>query len=155
MALASCSSTGPKSDDLSLGDVDRIVVHKSERQMYLYDGRKRVRKYDVSLGFAPEGHKRMEGDGKTPEGRYVIDRRKPDSMFHLALGISYPDENDIRKAQSLGVDPGGEIFIHGQRNGTRGTRDGDWTAGCIAVSNPEMEEIYQAVRVGTPVYIYR
>lgn len=140
--------------DITDDQVDRIEVHKSERRMYLYDGKERLREYDVSLGFAPKGHKQEEGDGKTPEGQYVINRRNPDSLFYLSLGISYPDSNDVRAAEALGKDPGGEIFIHGQENGTNGIREWDWTYGCIAVSNGEMDEIYRVVQIGTPIYIY-
>ena len=104
------------------------------------------------MGFAPRGHKFKEGDGRTPEGRYIIDRRNPNSSFHLSLGINYPRPQDVARARAAGVDPGGEIFIHGQRR-PWDPKGPDWTAGCIAVTNKEMERIYAMVRNGTPVYI--
>jgi lipoprotein-anchoring transpeptidase ErfK/SrfK len=101
----------------------------------------------------PKGHKRMRGDGRTPEGRYIVDRRNPKSQFHLSVGISYPDAEDIARARARGVDPGGDIFIHGAPNGQRRPPRGDWTAGCIAVKNREIEEIYSMVATGTVVDI--
>ena len=108
--------------------------------------------YRIRLGFAPEGHKRYEGDGKTPEGLYRIDRRNPNSRFHLSLGISYPNARDVAAARALGKSPGGDIFIHGQRWPTRKDKD-DWTWGCIAVENKHIERIYAMVRDGTPIAI--
>lgn len=135
-------------------EVTRIVVMKERRKMYLlHDGRS-LKSYDIDLGFEPRGHKRRSGDGKTPEGTYLIDRRNPDSTFHLSLGISYPNARDVAVARGLGVDPGGDIFIHGESplNTLRGK---DWTWGCIAVKNREMEEVYTMVRTGTPITIYK
>lgn len=134
-------------------EVTRIVVFKSQRKMYLLHNQKALKKYQIALGFAPVGAKAVEGDGKTPEGHYYIDRRNPRSRFHLSLGISYPSARDVAEARALGKDPGGEIFIHG-----RGTLISqlkpDWTWGCIAVKNDEIEEIYAMVRDGTPISIY-
>lgn len=131
-------------------EVTRVVVQKSQRRMYLMHNSEVLKAYKIDLGFAPEGHKTKRGDGKTPEGSYYIDRRNPKSEFHLSLGISYPNEEDIKAAEELGEDPGGDIFIHGARN--RGDRKGpDWTYGCVSVSNREMEEIYSMVRLGTQV----
>ncbi|MCL4186108.1 MAG: L,D-transpeptidase family protein [Rhodobacteraceae bacterium] len=132
-------------------EVTGIVVSKSDRRMYLVHHGRVLKRYRVDLGRAPAGPKRIEGDGKTPEGTYVIDRRNPDSRFHLSLGISYPSEDDRAQAAAVGESPGGDIFIHG-RNG-RGGRT-DWTEGCIAVTDREMEEIYAMVRVGTPITIH-
>ncbi|HWA50332.1 MAG TPA: L,D-transpeptidase family protein, partial [Dongiaceae bacterium] len=114
-----------------------------------------VRGYDVALGFAPEGDKAQEGDGRTPEGRYVIEARNPDSAFHLSLKISYPDAADRAAAAAQGVAPGGDIFIHGTPNWwvLPGRPPGDWTRGCIAVTDAEIEEIWSLVRDGTPVEI--
>ena len=110
--------------------------------------------YVVGLGFAPVGHKQVEGDGKTPEGTYVIDRRNPNSQYHLSIGISYPNRQDLETARAMGKSPGGDIFIHGQKHASRRRKtDGDWTYGCIAVSNTEMEQIYAMVRNGTPITI--
>jgi len=144
--------------------VDRIVVLKAARRMnLLYRGRV-VRTYSIALGFAPRGHKTTEGDGKTPEGLYRIDARNPNSSFHLSLRISYPNARDRAQARRRGVSPGGQIFIHGQPNrlglamraavgvvGNVVAMPGDWTLGCIAVSNRQVREIWRAVRIGTPV----
>jgi murein L,D-transpeptidase YafK len=120
--------------------------------MYLIHYQQVLREYDISLGFTAAGHKQFEGDGKTPEGAYYISHRNPRSAFHLSLGISYPNEADRAYASSKGRSPGGDIFIHGH-TGYKGNR-GDWTAGCIAVRNREMEEIYSMVQPRTPIVIY-
>lgn len=150
-ALAGCSSKfrtyrGPA--------VTKIIVFKSARYMHLMHGTTVLRSYRIDLGFAPEGHKQIEGDGRTPEGLYFIDRRNPESDFHLSLGISYPNRYDVQRAQKMGKSPGGDIFIHGRGNPVRRLVR-DWTWGCIAVTNDEMEEIYSMVRTGTPIAIYR
>jgi murein L,D-transpeptidase YafK len=133
-------------------EVTRVVVMKSQRRMYLMHEDQVVAGYDTMLGFAPEGHKRAEGDGRTPEGRYRVDRRNPASRYHLALGIDYPRPRDVAAARAAGVEPGGDIFIHGTPG--RYLAEGDWTAGCVAVSNAEMERIYDMVADGTPVDIF-
>ncbi|MFN0115432.1 MAG: murein L,D-transpeptidase family protein [Paracoccaceae bacterium] len=132
--------------------VTSVVVHKAERRMYLLNGGTVLRDYKIGLGGNPIGPKRVEGDLKTPEGAYRIDRRNPNSQYHLSLGISYPSDQDRETAKALGKPPGGDIFIHGRAGQNRG-RGKDWTAGCIAVRDREMEEIYSMVRVGTPIYI--
>jgi len=111
-----------------------------------------LKAYAIDLGFQPRGAKRVEGDGKTPEGSYVIDRRNPKSRYHLSLGISYPNAADIARARALGRSPGGDIFIHGS-GGRPDGRGADWTYGCIAVSDRDMAEIYSMVRVGTRIDI--
>jgi len=131
-------------------DVTAIVVNKGDRKMYLLNESRILKEYDIVLGFAPDGHKQIEGDGKTPEGLYYIDRRNPNSRFHLSLGISYPNEEDKRIAAELGESPGGDIFIHGQQHPLKKNK-GDWTWGCISVSNKEMEKIYAMVKGGTPI----
>jgi murein L,D-transpeptidase YafK len=131
-------------------EVTRVIVNKGEREMFLLHHRKVLKRYRVNLGFAPEGHKRFEGDGRTPEGEYLIDRRNPNSSFHLSLGISYPNEADIAFAAQHGKSPGGDIFIHGEPNALAFLGP-DWTAGCISVKNPEMEDVYAMVRDGTPI----
>ncbi len=133
--------------------VTRVVLIKSTRKLYLMHGDQRLKSYDVDLGFAPVGPKRFEGDGRTPEGRYVIDRRNPDSQYHLSLGISYPNAADIARARKAGRDPGGDIFIHGGPTRLIDFGRKDWTAGCISVSNREIEEIYAMVRDGTEIDI--
>lgn len=148
-------------DSLPLGNspvavgtqVDRIVVDKSARKMWLIEDDDVVKTYRVHLGFSPVGDKTEEGDGRTPEGWYRINRRNPQSRFHLSLGISYPNARDVREARKLGKDPGGDIFIHGgpRRWADRFRRD--WTDGCIAVTDRQMEEIYAMVQLNTPIYI--
>ncbi|EEW24921.1 L,D-transpeptidase family protein [Rhodobacter ferrooxidans] len=133
-------------------EVTSIQVHKAARKMYLLHNDKVLEQYDIALGFAPIGHKQFEGDGKTPEGAYQINFRNPDSDYHLSLKISYPDENDRAFADEAGKPTGGDIFIHGHSN-WKGRNKGDWTAGCIAVTDREMEVIYSMVRVGTIIYI--
>ena len=132
--------------------ITRVVVNKGRREMLLLSGESVVRTYRIALGRDPVGHKMQEGDGRTPEGRYTIDRRNPRSAYHLSLHISYPNEQDRERAGVLGVDPGGDIMIHGLPN-EGGTREGDWTRGCIAVTDAEMDEIWDLVPDGTPVEI--
>jgi murein L,D-transpeptidase YafK len=130
---------------------DRIVLNKGRREMMLLRGQSVLRAYRVALGRTPSGHKQREGDGRTPEGRYVIDRRNPKSRYHLSLRISYPNAADVERARAAGVEPGGDIMIHGLKDGER--RDGDWTQGCIAVTNEEMDEIWSLVGEGTEIVI--
>ena len=129
-------------------EVTFVVVNKEQRRMHLLHHDKVLESYDVKLGFAPVGHKQFKGDGKTPEGLYRIDRRNPNSDFHLSLGISYPNTKDYALAKAQGKSPGGDIFIHGQKSPFENP-DHDWTWGCIAVTNREMEDIYAMVRTGT------
>lgn len=137
-------------------EVTQIYVFKGERKLHLLSGNKTLESFEIDLGFAPVGDKRVEGDGKTPEGTYLIDRRNPNSNFHLSVGISYPNAVDRAEAQALGQRPGGDIFIHGRGEGwiKGGKRKGDWTAGCISVSDREIERIYAMVREGTPITIF-
>lgn len=125
--------------------------------MRLFREGRLLKVYDVSLGGEPVGHKVQEGDQRTPEGIYQIDLKKSDSAFHLALHISYPGPQDIQNANQKGVSPGGAIMIHGVRNGFgwlgRLHLLFDWTAGCVAVMNPEIEELWRVVPVGTEVEI--
>lgn len=132
--------------------VTRIQVFKSQRYMQLLHEKTLLRAYKFQLGFEPKGHKSQEGDGKTPEGAYVIDRRNPNSQFHLSIGISYPNATDYAAARARGVSPGGDIFIHGTPKRAQGQKD--WTWGCIAVTNDEMEEIYSMVQIGTKIFLY-
>lgn len=147
--IAGCTGQAPVYSGPS---VTRIQVLKGRREMQLLHESTLLKSYKVDLGFSPEGHKTQEGDGRTPEGGYRIDRRNPNSRFHLSLGISYPDANDLAYARAKGVDPGGDIFIHGTPQRWVGTPD--WTWGCIAVTNQEMEEVYAMVDTGTLIYIY-
>jgi len=133
------------------GQADMVVVFKGSRRLYLYHEGQPFRDYKIGLGWAPEGDKAFEGDGRTPEGSYYINRRNPNSRFHLSLGISYPDPNQIAAARADGRDPGGDIFIHGGQG--KRNQNNDWTAGCIAVSDREIEEIWQLVPDGVLIVI--
>ncbi|WP_295388137.1 L,D-transpeptidase family protein [uncultured Thiodictyon sp.] len=148
-APASVATPTPGNPQLA----DRIVVKKAQRRLYLMRGNTPWRTYKIALGLQPTGHKRHQGDGRTPEGRYRIDRRVDRSGYHKALQISYPSPTDRLRAQVQGVDPGGLIMIHGQPNGAAQQRAGDWTFGCIAVSNLEIDEIWSLTAAGTPVEI--
>jgi murein L,D-transpeptidase YafK len=136
---------------------DRIVVEKSARKMTLMHGTKVLKAYKVALSREPVGAKEREGDHKVPEGKYVVDLKNAHNRFHLALHISYPNADDRVKARKLGVRPGGNIEIHGLdgKYAWVGSlqRQIDWTDGCIAVTNPEIDEIWPMVPVGTPVEI--
>ena len=130
---------------------DMIVVFKGSRRMVLYRDGTPLRSFDIGLGWEPEGHKQFEGDGRTPEGSYYINRRNPNSAFHLSLGISYPDPNQIAAAAAKGINPGGDIFIHGGLGKRR--QKGDWTAGCISVTDRQIEVIWRMVPDGALVVI--
>src|SRR6056297_4076071 len=147
-ALASCGAS--KFKTYHGPEVTRVIVNKSDRRMYLLHHEQVLKAYDVDLGFAPDGHKEVEGDGRTPEGDYLIDRRNPNSSFHLSLGISYPNDIDVSRAAALGKSPGGDIFIHGEPNALAFLSP-DWTAGCISIKNREMEDVYAMIRNGTPI----
>lgn len=137
---------------------DRIVIEKARRTLTLYRSGTPVKSYRIALGRNPIGPKRVEGDNRTPEGLYSVLKHNPRSAFHLALRLSYPEAKDIEAATRLGSRPGSDIMIHGMRNGLQGLigrmhRNVDWTAGCIAVTNWEIEEIYDAVPDGVTVEI--
>ena len=136
---------------------DRVLVEKAARRLTLMREGASLKTYHVALGRAPVGAKEYEGDQRTPEGIYRIDFHKPDSDYHLALHISYPEQHDIDRAAAEGLSAGSDIMIHGLPNG-RGWigafhRRKDWTAGCIAVTDFEIEEIWRAVPDGTPIEI--
>lgn len=147
-AAAPAARTG--SDGLA---ADRIVVKKRERRLYLMRGNAPIRTYRVALGYQPTGNKRYQGDGRTPEGRYFIDQRNDRSNYRKALRISYPSPSDRLRARTAGYEPGGLIMIHGQPNNASERRNGDWTFGCIAVTNMEIDEIWNLTNQGTPVEI--
>ena len=134
-------------------EVTRVEVQKQGRRMLLMHHDQLLVDYRVQLGFTPYGHKERRGDGRTPEGRYHVDRRNPDSSFFLSVGLDYPNAADRAYARELGVDPGGDIFIHGW-GPQRRAKDRDWTAGCIAVTNRQMKLVYAMIRTGTPVDIF-
>ncbi|HEY2275850.1 MAG TPA: L,D-transpeptidase family protein [Steroidobacteraceae bacterium] len=136
---------------------DLLVVQKSARRLLLYSHGAVVRSYAISLGHNPVGPKRRAGDHRTPEGWYVIDQHNPDSAFHRSLHVSYPSVRDAARAHAAGDSPGGDVMIHGTRNGLgwlgRMRLAADWTDGCIAVTDAEMDELYALVPDGTPIDI--
>lgn len=150
IALAGC---GSKFKTYNGPEVTRVIVQKDDRRLFLMHNDKVLKSYPVELGFAPRGHKRFEGDGKTPEGVYYIDRHNPNSAFHLSLGISYPNARDRALARKAGKSPGGDIFIHGRPNANPRDRRKDWTEGCISLKNRHIEWVYAMVDNGTQVVL--
>jgi len=138
-------------------DIDSVLVNKSELKMYLLAKGEKVKEYSIALGANPKGHKQQEGDERTPEGKYFLDYKKSDSSFYKAIHISYPNMEDQTKAKERGVNPGGLIMIHGQKNGLGWlswiSQNFNWTNGCIAVTNKEMDEIWNLMKVGAPIEI--
>jgi len=139
------------------GGIDRVVVYKQERRLALLSQEKEIRSYKIALGREPVGAKIRQGDHRTPEGSYVLDARNPSSHFYKAFHISYPNQKDIANAKKLKVSPGGDIMLHGLPKEYawigKAHRLHDWTDGCVAVTNEEMDEIWKLVRVGTPIEI--
>lgn len=139
--------------------VDLVRVDKSERSLSLLSHGQVLHRFAIRLGGTPTGHKQREGDRRTPEGRYILDFKKPDSAFYRAIHVSYPNRQDVANARRLGVAPGGAIMIHGQPNGLQLAADSttiipyDWTDGCIALSNADMTTVWDLVRVPTPIQI--
>ncbi len=137
--------------------VDLVKVDKSERKLYLIDDGAVVKEYDVAFGSNPKGHKQQEGDERTPEGTYTLDYKKEDSLFYRAMHVSYPNAQDLANAKHRGVSPGGFIMVHGQRNWLGWfaplTQRFNWTDGCIALTNSEMDEFMNLVQVGTEIQI--
>ncbi|MDO5630803.1 MAG: L,D-transpeptidase family protein [Paracoccus sp. (in: a-proteobacteria)] len=162
-ALAACggggdslSSTPSKFRSYDGPPVTQIVVNKGARRMHLISGQTVLKSYDIELGNQPVGAKRFEGDGKTPEGVYFIDRFNPRSSYHLSVGVSYPNPQDTAFAQSMGFRAGSDIFIHGrgaEGAAAKSASKKDWTAGCIAVEDSEIEEIYAMLTTGVPIII--
>lgn len=138
-------------------EIDSVLVLKAESKMYLLSKGERVKEYEVAFGGSPIGHKQQEGDEKKPEGRYVLDYKKADSAFYRSIHISYPNKADKVRAKENGVEPGGYIMIHGQKNGLGWlsflTQSYNWTNGCIAVTNSKMDEIWHLIKAGTPIEI--
>jgi murein L,D-transpeptidase YafK len=141
----------------SFGTADRVIVHKSQRTLALYRDGQTLKSYHISLGLNPSGPKEREGDFRTPEGRYLLTRRNPQSDFFLSIQVSYPGPQDLAAARQNGVPPGGLIMIHGLPNVPRHPRDrylsSDWTDGCIALSNEDMLEVWLLTRPDTPIEI--
>ena len=136
---------------------DRVLVKKSEHKLYLIKDGQIFKEYTISLGLNPVGHKQQKGDKRTPEGSYLLDRRNPKSKFYKSIHISYPNESDRQTALARGVDPGGDLAIHGLPTKSEDEAwdyiERDWTDGCIAVTNEEMEEIWNLIDDGTPIEI--
>jgi len=155
LLLATFGCAPASADVADWPQADFVLVDKSERVLTLFADGKPYRNYQgIQLGDAPEGHKQFEGDERTPEGRYRIDYGNEQSSYYLSLHISYPDDDDRAYAAERGRSPGGAIFIHGQPNWLpAGRLPGDWTDGCIALTNAEIEELWQLVPDGTPIEI--
>jgi murein L,D-transpeptidase YafK len=151
-AIAASGAASGAVAPADIGRTDEVLVDKSERQLMLLRDGAAIATFPVALGFAPEGHKMQQGDGRTPEGRYVLDWRNPKSRFHLSIHISYPNAADTAQAAARGVSPGGDVFIHGTP-WLAGVAGRDWTLGCIAVSNADMDAIWGSVPDGTPIVI--
>ena len=145
------------SSDAAISSVERVVVYKSRHVMQLLKGNEVIRSYHVALGRNPLGRKSMAGDCRTPEGTYFIDRHNKESRFYKSLHISYPNNLDLARAKTRGVSPGGSIMIHGLPRGFEDLGDlhfrRNWTKGCIAVNNAEIDEIWKLVADGTPITI--
>jgi murein L,D-transpeptidase YafK len=156
--FGSCDIAGdaPESRE-PLTCISRLEVFKSQRVMHVYCNDVRVRSYSIQLGFSPKGHKQKEGDGKTPEGDYTITDLNPNSQYYKSAGISYPNAEDRKWAREHGFSPGGDIRIHGLPNGYSDDHkilfSHDWTLGCIALCNADMEELYRHLTPGTPITI--
>lgn len=137
--------------------IDKVFVDKSARRLQLLSGNQVIKSYDVALGGNPVGHKQRQGDKRTPTGSYTLDYKNEQSKFYRSIHISYPNAADKARAKKLGVNTGGDIMIHGQTNGmsaaTFATQKSDWTEGCIALTNDEMDEIMAAVQLGTAIEI--
>jgi murein L,D-transpeptidase YafK len=152
-------SATAEEQDLAIGPdrADYVVVDKSDRKLILYKAGRVLREFDVALGQMPNGPKQREGDFRTPEGRYFLDDRNVNSDFFLSIHVSYPNEADRARARELGVDPGGQIMIHGLPNDPKYDlshyQHTDWTDGCIAVSNSDMVDIWLMTRESTPIEI--
>jgi murein L,D-transpeptidase YafK len=153
--LLLCAGRSAAQVGLAMPQADFVLVDKSDRVLTLFAGGKPYRNYlGLQLGDAPEGHKQFEGDERTPEGRYTIDYRNSESAYHLSLHISYPNGADRAHAEARGRSAGGAIFIHGQPNWLPvGRLPGDWTDGCMALANAEIEELWRLVPDGTPIEI--
>jgi murein L,D-transpeptidase YafK len=147
----------PNAKSLREEPADRILVEKGARKIMLYRGQDLIRTYRIAMGSHPTGKKQCQGDKRTPEGRYIINGRNMDSRYHRSLHISYPNAADRESAKRLGCNPGGDIMIHGLPNGYGWVgklhTSVDWTLGCIAVTNPEIQEIWSLAPNGTPVVI--
>lgn len=141
-----------------IGNIDRVVVYKSKAQMQLFWAGKLITQYKIAMGDNPVGHKYQEGDQRTPEGIYELDYKKADSAYYKAIHISYPNQADRFRAEALGINPGGMIMIHGQKPDAELTPEQaqqiNWTDGCIAITNDQIDQLWQAISIGTPIEIW-
>ena len=157
LLVAGCAPSATQDETPPVSRVDRIVVDKSARQMTVYRANQRLRTFKVALGIGGLEPKARQGDNRVPEGRYAIAGRNPNSAFHLSLKIGYPTPAQIEAARARGINPGGDIMIHGLPNGQgwlgKAHRRSDWTNGCIAVTDEEIEWLWRAVPDGTPIEI--
>ena len=157
LSPSAIASSASSNIDAGLPLADTVLVRKGERKLFLLRDGKVLRSYKIALGLQPDGHKVVEGDFRTPEGKYLLNRRNPNSEYFLSIQISYPNEQDVARARKLGARPGGVIMIHGQPNLPRKPRDYydnvDWTEGCIALSNSDMVEIWLMTPPDTPIEI--
>lgn len=160
--LASClffttSFQAGASTARSATKADLVIVDKSQSKLTLLKQGKPLRSYRIALGDRPKGHKLTEGDQRTPQGRYVLDYKKTNSTYYKAIHISYPNEEDRLRAEALGIDPGGQIMIHGENPNSnlspQEAQEFNWTDGCIAITNREMDEIWHMIDEGTPIEI--
>ncbi|GIU15281.1 hypothetical protein TUM4445_23610 [Shewanella sp. MBTL60-112-B2] len=143
---------------MASGKADLVIVTKSEASMAILRQGKVLKKYRIAMGDNPVGHKLTEGDQRTPEGRYILDYKKSDSAYYRAIHISYPNDEDKLRADALGISPGGQIMIHGENPNSSLTPEEaqmyNWTDGCIAITNAEMDELWRAIEPGTPIEIW-
>ncbi len=157
LSLWTVNTTLNAQPKVTVPQATKILVKKKERQLFLLKGTEVLKTYNIALGFTPKGHKEKQGDGKTPEGTYLVDYKIEKSTSHLSLHLSYPNARDKQRAKANKVSPGGDICIHGLyptlKNLGAAHIQYDWTHGCIAVTNAEIEEIWQHVRTGTTVEI--
>jgi murein L,D-transpeptidase YafK len=156
-SLLGGAAAGEPNVATSTDRADYVVVDKSERKLYLYKAGRVLREFDVALGQMPNGPKQREGDFRTPEGKYFLGGRNTNSDFFLSIHVSYPNDADRARARAEGVDPGGQIMIHGWPNDPkydlRRYESTDWTDGCIAVNNSDMVDIWLMTRESTPIEI--
>lgn len=142
----------------AIGKIDLVVVNKSDSSMTVFRQGKALKTYRIAMGDNPVGHKLTEGDQRTPEGRYILDYKKPDSAYYRAIHISYPNDEDRLRANALGISPGGQIMIHGENPNSNlspeEAQQYNWTDGCIAVTNAEMDELWLAIDAGIPIEIW-
>ena len=158
IAAGLCGTQARAEDSVAVPDhADYVLVDKSDRKLYLFKAGRVLREVDIALGLVPTGPKQREGDFRTPEGKYVLDMRNPNSDFFLSIHVSYPNDSDRARAHAQGIDPGGQIMIHGLPNVPKYDlhryESTDWTDGCIAVSNSDMVDIWLMTRESTPIEI--